>query len=57
MMEDRMDDIHQLSMEENVLLTANFSEEKVYKAISQMGIINLLGQMDFQQSSSKSFGM
>jgi hypothetical protein len=57
MMEDTMDDIHQLSMEENVLLTANFSEEKVYKAISQMGIINLLGQMDFQQSSSKSFGM
>jgi mannosylglycoprotein endo-beta-mannosidase len=36
MIENRIDDITQLSEEENVLLTANFTEEEVFQAITQM---------------------
>jgi mannosylglycoprotein endo-beta-mannosidase len=36
MMEERNDDIPQLSEEENVPLTANFTEEEVFEAIVQM---------------------
>jgi hypothetical protein len=36
MIENRVDDITQLSEEENVLLTANFTEEEVFQAITQM---------------------
>jgi hypothetical protein len=36
MIENRIDDITQLSEEENVLLTENFTEEEVFQAISQM---------------------
>jgi DNA topoisomerase IB len=36
MMENRIDDIPQLSEKENVILTPNFYEEEVFEAISQM---------------------
>jgi mannosylglycoprotein endo-beta-mannosidase len=36
MIQNRVDDITQLSEEENVLLTANFTEEEVFQAITQM---------------------
>jgi hypothetical protein len=36
MIENRIDDIPQLSEEENVLLTSNFTEEEVFQAITQM---------------------
>jgi hypothetical protein len=36
MIENRVDDITQLSEEENVLLTSNFTEEEVFQAITQM---------------------
>jgi hypothetical protein len=36
MMENRIDDIPQLSEEENVHLTTNFSEEEAFEAISEM---------------------
>jgi hypothetical protein len=35
-MEERVMDIPQLSQDENILLIANFTEEEVFEAISQM---------------------
>jgi hypothetical protein len=36
MMEEQVEDIPQLSTEENVLLTSDFTEEEVHEVISQM---------------------
>jgi hypothetical protein len=47
MIENRIDDIPQLSEEENVLLTANFTEEEVFQVITQMEHNKSLGPDGF----------
>jgi hypothetical protein len=47
MIENRVDDIAQLSEEENVLLTANFTEEEVFQVITQMEHNKSLGPDGF----------
>jgi hypothetical protein len=51
----RTDDIPQVSMEENVLLTSEISEEKVRMAIFQMELNKAPGSMVSQASSTRSF--
>jgi hypothetical protein len=46
-MEDRIEDIPQLSAEENVILTADFSNKEVLQAISQMKPNKALGPDGF----------
>jgi hypothetical protein len=49
-------DIPQLSVEENNILTADFTEKEVHDAIMQMEKINLRDRMVSLPSFIKSFG-
>jgi mannosylglycoprotein endo-beta-mannosidase len=55
--ESRTDDIPQVSVEENNLLTAEYSEEEVRKAIFQMEHNKAPGPDGFQRSSTRLFGI
>jgi hypothetical protein len=57
MIENRIDDITQLSEEENVLLTTNFTEEEVFQAITQMEHNKSPGPDGFPAEFYQRFGM
>jgi hypothetical protein len=51
--EERRDDIPQVSEEENMVLMANFSEQKVKKRYYKWNIINHQAEMGFRLNSTK----
>jgi hypothetical protein len=56
MIETELDDIPQLSKEENIILTADFSEKEVHDAIMQCRKIKHRDRMVSQWNFIKSFG-
>jgi hypothetical protein len=56
MIESEIDDIPQLSEDENRILTADFNEKEVHNAIMQMEKIRRRDPMVSQQNFIKGFG-
>jgi ribosomal protein L16 Arg81 hydroxylase len=56
LLESEVDDITQISQEENDILIADFTEKEVYDAIMQMKKIRLRDLMGFPHNFTKLFG-